>query len=454
MRHELALSRYLSHYAESPLPDCPGTVEQWQHALIIPAYREPADFLDALAIQEWQDTGNILVIVVLNRPDDDPDEQCNEALRNAILTRPNHTASSADAAIYPLGNQMDLFLYDMERSHGPCPAREGVGLARKWGCDIALHWLQRGAINSQWLCSTDADARLPADYFRRLDDLPDTAAAVTFPFHHAPADDATLTTASMLYELRLHHYVLGLEYAGSRYAMHTLGSCMAVRANAYAHVRGVPRRNAAEDFYLLNKLAKIGDVARLPGNCIRLASRASDRVPFGTGPSVAAIEQLAVPLQAKLFYDPGSFHALKAVLRALQDAHESAWDLNSALQTLGLDDALIDNSTSAMATLGLEKALSHCRRQCRTPAQFDRHMHHWFDGFRTLKFIHALRDKGMPLLGLDALGNSEPRLWPADMKGPYSLRERISAAQRHWQWQAEDFFAGQGNLLEHQSEPP
>ena len=83
-------------------------------------------------------------------------------------------------------------------------------------------------------------------------------------------EDQFCNTATALYELRLHHYVLGLEYAGSPYAYHTLGSCLAVKADAYAQVRGFPKRAGAEDFYLLNKLAKLGAMPRLQGRCIRI----------------------------------------------------------------------------------------------------------------------------------------------------------------------------------------
>ena len=45
---------------------------------------------------------------------------------------------------------------------------------------------------------------------------------------------------------------------------------------------GFPRRNATEDFYILNKLAKVGSIARLAGTPVILEGRLSDRVPIGT----------------------------------------------------------------------------------------------------------------------------------------------------------------------------
>ena len=71
---------------------------------------------------------------------------------------------------------------------------------------------------------------------------------------------------SRLYEYSLRYYVAGLTYAQSPYAFHTIGSTMAVNAEHYASVRGFPRREAGEDFYLLNKLAKVGSVHTLEEN--------------------------------------------------------------------------------------------------------------------------------------------------------------------------------------------
>ncbi len=82
-------------------------------------------------------------------------------------------------------------------------------------------------------------------------------------------------------------------------------------------MRGFPKREAGEDFYLLNKLAKVGTVLELaegPDNeAIRIESRRSDRVPFGTGAAVNRITALADPLGEFRFYDPSVFELLKAV---------------------------------------------------------------------------------------------------------------------------------------------
>jgi hypothetical protein len=346
--------------------------------------------------------------------------------------------------VYCLNPHTDLYLYDMEMLRGPTPGAQGVGLARKTGCDIALQWMAAGGISGQWLCSTDADATLPPAYFAQLESAAPGAVAAVLPFRHMPGDDAACTHATALYELRLHHYVLGLEYANSPYAFHTLGSSLAIRANAYAHVHGFPKRAGAEDFYLLNKLAKLGAVARLQGGCIELQSRHSSRVPFGTGPAVAAIMAAEHPNDAALFYHPQCFEALAALLASLPAlAAEPERAIAWLLRDRGLHALLARHAEAALDTLGIAAALAHCRRQSSTDAQFQRHFHQWFDGFRTLKFIHALRDAGWPSCSLRELAGLAPQLWPQPeshieslaAEGPHEVEKLRHRIRQHWGWQ-------------------
>src|SRR6185503_7192191 len=84
---------------------------------------------------------------------------------------------------------------------------------------------------------------------------------LTYPFVHVPSGESAVDRAHNIYEVFLRYYVLGLAAAGSPWAMHTIGSSLAVDLDAYAAVRGVPRRDAAEDFYLVSKVAKLGPAA-------------------------------------------------------------------------------------------------------------------------------------------------------------------------------------------------
>jgi len=418
MRDSIALQRYLQRHIETGLPRHSFSVAHWHYVLVLPAYREAPALLERLA-QLPAGKGRTLVILVLNRPDSDSDAQANAGLREVLQGQYLQREVRDAVPVHCLNSHTDLHLHDMETLYGPTPAARGVGLARKTGCDLALQWMVAGGISGQWLCSTDADATLPPDYFEQLDRAAPDAVGAVFPFRHVPGADVACDTATALYELRLHHYVLGLEYADSPYAFHTLGSCLAIKASTYAQVRGFPQRAGAEDFYLLNKLAKLGPIARLHGHCIELQSRRSSRVPFGTGPAVAAILATGQPNEAAIFYHPRCFVALGALLASLPElAQTPDQDLFRLLAKHALDDTLANQARVALTAQGIEKALVHCQRQSTTSAQFQRQFHQWFDALRTLKFIHALRDAGWPQQTLAQLHGLQPRLCPAATEVP------------------------------------
>jgi hypothetical protein len=431
MKAPTALHRYLERHIEPNLPMPPAGITPWHQVLVIPVYKEDPSLIGKLA-EQLTCPARKLLILVSNRPETaNPD--ANQPLKNAVAQLP--TLQADYPALRQLNPSTSVFLFEHDTLAGAIDSSQGVGLARKLGCDIALLWQQQGLIDSDWICSSDADASLPAGYFDSLDTTASSDAAAVFPFWHAPSEDTAVNHATALYELRLHHYVLGLEFADSPYAYHTLGSCIAIRTTAYVAVRGFPKRSGGEDFYLLNKAAKTGAIKRLDGDCITLQSRVSSRVPFGTGPAVSRLLAHGTPDEAAIFYHPACFVGLRSVLRAipaLYNNHETAIE-----QCLAADTGSAQLATAAASVLddmGFEAALQHCHRQGKSQAQFLRQFHQWFDGFKTLKFIHGLRDSAWPAQSLDQLAHLHPRLWPDPenhAQTPTQLREAIAAA---WGW--------------------
>ena len=145
------------------------------------------------------------------------------------------------------------------------PSKTGVGLARKIAADVALKLISDGKIKTTWVHCTDADVILPTDYFIFTNKIQNCSAAIYPYFHKQEHDDELRKKSMLLYELSLRHYVNGLLYAKSNYAHHTIGSTIAVDLEAYAKVRGFPARESGEDFYILNKLSKIGRIKKISG---------------------------------------------------------------------------------------------------------------------------------------------------------------------------------------------
>ncbi len=383
-----ALDKYLADYAEPDALADSGLAGQWQHVLVVPAYREHPDCIDAL-MPAFRNGDNLL-IVVLNRPASDPDTDWALPWRQAYMSRDSAVAKGH--YLQRRNPHCQLLLVDHCSDCEPLPADQGVGLARKIGADIALRLIGRGMIASPWIHTTDADVTLPDNYFAAADEVPATASACIYPFRHVGESGANAAPAwpTMLYEWHIRYYAAGLKFAGSPWAFTTVGSTLAVNHSHYAMVRGFPKRAAAEDFYLLNKLAKLGDVVQLQGTPLALSCRHSERVPFGTGRASARIAGLISPAQFTS-YHPACFDELAA--------------FNRWLAAFGDGDAGLADCDPIAAWWLEEQPIP--ANICSQPpgAQKSRQLKEWFDAFRTLKFVHAMRDHQFPDLPLAAILN-------------------------------------------------
>ncbi len=473
-----ALIKYLNHYAEPEIQQLKPLQNRqleaqpigFQQGLVIPVYRESTAVIDRFADFAEKQTGS-LIVMVINRPDTDPDTDWAKALlahprlhadtfrsSSQPLSQPSSQSSQQPSNLQWQSTQQQLNLYYLNHApvnhqsinhqsinqrsaillvdrciHGPAiPSNQGVGLARKIGADILCQLIHWGVVTSPWIANTDADAWLPQPYFSVLKNISKTA-AVLYPYEHlslkklqathtlstqatnqetqpSVCEESPTQRPTLLYEFSLHYYVCGLSWADSPYAFHTLGSTIAVDYQHYAKVRGFPKRAAAEDFYLLNKVAKTGTIKTLEYPLIQLQARASTRVPFGTGPAVNKLATNTDPLSMPL-YHPDSFLYLRFFLQWLaqlaisnNDAHRVARQLlaqsethtatgqtascQAIHQTINLP-LLLDIAE----TLKLPQALAHSFRHGKDATTRQQHLQHWFDGFKTLKLIHLLRDR-------------------------------------------------------------
>lgn len=398
-----AIPKYLARYSEpesriaSWWVATHGARDAWNAVVVVPLSSEDAlapDLFSSLARAARHAGGNFLAVVVVNGG---PDRAASNA-RTLDYLRGKLGGAEMPAAFFgTLAPGLDALVVDRASPGREFPEGFGVGHARKMGTDLALALHFEGRVRSRYLHTTDADARVDVTYF---EGLPDGAAAVLHPYRHAVGPAGTESHA--LYEIHLRYYERGLARAGSPYAFQTLGSCIAVDVESYAQVRGFPKLLAAEDFYILNKLAKVGPIVTAGGG-ITLVPRASDRVPFGTGRATERIDGELARGEAFRLYHPTTFVWLGRWLRAL-DAFAETRDRAAVRAALSEDDLW-----SLVAPLGAEEALESAAATRPDARGLRRHLHEWFDAFRTLKFVHAVRDTRLsPLPWREALGGAVP----------------------------------------------
>ncbi len=345
----------------------------WQGCLVIPAFDEPFAALDRQLNSLHEQ--NVLVILVINAPQG----AAPDAIQRTQTLLDNCKAKA----------HRHVLLIDRVAQHRRLPPKQGVGLARKIGCDLGLALLHLGRLRSPWLLQSDADVTFPHGYTDIYANEPQTDASQTqspgaliFPHSHH-SSDPQLALAANLYDLHMAYYVAGLTLAGSPYAHHSLGSTIAIHSSAYAAVRGYPKRNAGEDFYLLNKVRKLAPILRLSAPTLTIQARLSRRVPFGTGPALQAIvDGLAESPSGEAYrsYHPECFDLLARAINVLDD-----W----ARMPRGYPD---DPILVRLEALGFQRFAENLAKQNNRPEQRQRAVQDWFDGLKTLQFIRGCQD--------------------------------------------------------------
>lgn len=392
-----AIEKYLARYAEPEAQLAERLGGSYASALVVPVLAESQRVLAGFEAAFRGAQGRGLLILVVNASADASREHraANELLLTELANRPGRRvlASSPPATLLAEATH-DLLVVDRS-SDGFCLAsKEGVGRARRIGCDIALALAFRGALTARGVGCTDADATLPAEYFSAAEQALPGRAAALFPFRHQPSGDVRLDDATEAYELSIRYYVLGLAHAGSPYAFHTVGSTLYLDLVRYASVRGFGNRQAGEDFYLLNKVVKVAPIRRLHEPTIDIQSRRSTRVPFGTGPGVTRLLERRAQGEDLLLYAPSGFEALRAWLSTLDEfAKDPGLRIDQGpLLTLQPADRSI--ALDYLETINAPAQLALAAEKTRSPEQLRLRLHTWFDGFKSLKFIHAWRAAG------------------------------------------------------------
>jgi len=367
---------------------------KFDHVVVIPAYKETVDFIQRF-INSSLSQLNVLVVVVINQPDYD-DNKTPQIQLYDFITRSGEVIYQQNklSLVKPTNSQCCFAIIDAFTI--AIPEQQGVGLARKLGADFAVYLKNNNQIVSNWIHSTDADAELPDNYFSVLNTHTTSqykdCVAVSYNFSHH-CENKEINSANKSYESALRYYVAGMQFANSPYAFFTIGSVIAFKASDYVKVRGFPKRSAGEDFYLLNKLAKLGNIGFIEESVVLIEARESNRVPFGTGPTVSKVMELNRNGLPYCYYNPQLFYELKLCLLHFETLWEQRFKFSDWLAKLSPESqqALLDNQFELFVN----------KQKNNNEVQFNKQLLVWFDAFKTLKYLHSLRDSRYPDISLN-----------------------------------------------------
>lgn len=397
MRDKIA--EYLAKRADlKTRPLVAGPLDDVRQVVVIPALAERDflfDTLGSLARNPQPDLDKTLIIcVVNNRAEPYTDKADIENNRETLALLEGYVRRARTEAVS--GAEIEclrLGYIDASSPRNELPPKDGVGLARKLGLDWGAAILGRTRTESpRLLFSLDADTLVEPNYLPAVHAFfsqrhSDWAAVAAYAHRLEGASEEI--AAIVCYELFLRYHALGLSYARSPYAFPSIGSTMVCTAEAYAAVSGMNRRQAGEDFYFLEQLAKTGSVARIFTTTVFPSSRRSHRAPFGTGRRVHRFRQRAHD-EFRL-YHPSSYRILKEWLTLVG----SSLERDAAFLLCGaqaIDPLLVAFLKTANFDGTWDRLQQHSRNLRHRRAQF----HRWFDGLKTLRLLHFLRDNGYP----------------------------------------------------------
>jgi len=273
------------------------------------------------------------------------------------------------------------------------PAVAGVGMARKIGMDLALRLFPAETAGRRYLISLDGDTTVAPHTLSAVRSafVKNKSGGLSLRFEHPLPDSRQHRRAVAAYEIYLRHWVLGLRRAGSPYGFHSIGSAMAVRADAYAASGGMNRRKTTEDFYFLQNLAKCAGVDAFDETCVYPSPRISCRVPvIGTGRSLERL--LDRGLESFRLTDPKTFGLLAEWLRLLDESIETGPD-----RTIARARAIHPAIGDFLDSNRFNNVWSAIERNTSDPGTFIAQLHRWFDGLKTLRLIHQLGRRAFPL---------------------------------------------------------
>lgn len=267
----------------------------------------------------------------------------------------------------------------------------GVGLARKIGMDEACWRLEKADNPTGVIVCFDADSKCESNYLTAIEshfeqNPKTTACGIHFEHPLNGLDfEEEVYQAIILYELHLRYYIHAQRFCGFPYAYQTIGSSMAVRANAYQKQGGMNKRKAGEDFYFLHKFIELGSFSEIKTTKVIPSPRPSHRVPFGTGKAVGAI------LQGKPTYHTyalESFIALKSFFESIPDFYQR--------EAIQVRKSLPKPVAEFLISVDFDKKWMELHKHTGEFQAFEKRLYRWFNSFMLMKYVHFARDHFYP----------------------------------------------------------
>lgn len=343
--------------------------------VVIPCYNEPNLFITLESLLNCSKSElNILIAIIVNSGE-------NSDLDTILQNRKTHE----EIKLFSKKTNDQGFLFTSILCEKLPKKHAGVGLARRIGMNLAVQHFLNNENREGIIISLDADCTVSENYFTSIcqeyNKNVKLISTVQNVYHRVEGDSVKLENAIRQYELYLKYYSEGLRFIEFPYYYPTIGSSFSVTANAYVKSGGMGRQQGGEDFYFLQKIFPLGEVKYLNNTFVRPLARFSDRVPFGTGPSLQKI--IEEPDSTLKVYSVQSFIELKRLIdlkdvfykKKINELEILIEVLHPAVRHFIHDFKLLDK-------------INDCNNNSRTLENFRKRFFHHLNAFLIIKYMN------------------------------------------------------------------
>jgi len=364
---------YLNRYAYPHILISDSPHKDLGIVVVIPAFKESRLTLTLESLVHCQPATNpVEVLVIINEP-----EYPNKD--DASVNR----SCYSEAMEWSENNTNPWIRFHVRMIKNIPKKKHGVGFARKAGMDEAAKRFHSIGNTKGIITGFDADSTCSENYFSGIEDhfnanpkCPGASIYFEHPLH--TETDPHRKIGITQYELHLRYIIHAQRFAGFN-SFQTLGSSMAVLADAYVKQGGMNTRKAGEDFYFINRIIQLGGYMDIRSVTVFPSTRSSDRVPFGTGRTMLSWDS---SVKNELFtYNPHSFQDLSLLNQQIN--RDVPFEKICEILPETISSYLQKNFKSEYITI---------QQTTTSQESFLRRFYSSFNAFTVMKFLHYARD--------------------------------------------------------------
>lgn len=382
MPYQLSKQKYLQKYGYLKREVYTNIRHQINMVIVVPALAEDGQIdtlIESLQKQDTELLHQVLFLFVVNNPEDaEPEIEDNNA---RVILKLRKLINNQDT-------KLQIGFIDCS-SHGMAmPVKDaGVGLARKTGMDTALDLFSIPGKDNILVC-LDADCEVSTNYLNELFRAfrAGKAKIAAVRFEHRLPEEALARHSIIAYELFLLHYQLGMRLTDSYYNYHSVGSTIACTAETYIKCEGMNMLKAGEDFYFLQKAAKLAKIQLLADAVVYPSARRSVRVPFGTGQRIDSYLRAGEPDYS--VHNMQSFLIVKKWLSLFNNMADQP-----VLEIIKESEKISKQLSAFLVERGFVASWAKIQKN---GGDIAKQLIVWFDAFKTMMLLHHLRDSAFP----------------------------------------------------------